>query len=166
MTNNDNADFRQWNRLANGMNRYHNSYRWEYKNVYENAAGGFHVKGQSLQGFLQEAAQLAIHLGNHHRVEEAHIFPLLAKKLPQFAATNSEHVKAHRGIHDGMAKYSAYLSKATANPSSYNASELRKIMDDFHDVLFDHLDQEVKDIGAESLKKAGFTLQELSRFPF
>lgn len=38
-------------------------------------------------------------------------------------------------------------------------------MDSFHDVLFNHLDLEVKDLGAESMQKHGFTLDELKRFP-
>lgn len=38
-------------------------------------------------------------------------------------------------------------------------------MDSFRDVLFTHLNQEVKDLGAESVYNAGFTLDELARFP-
>jgi hypothetical protein len=38
-------------------------------------------------------------------------------------------------------------------------------MDTFHDVLFTHLDAEVRDLGADSVYRAGFTLNELESFP-
>ena len=36
----------------------------------------------------------------HHTIEERHIFPLLAKKMPEFRA-NEAHIKSHQGIHIG-----------------------------------------------------------------
>jgi hypothetical protein len=36
----------------------------------------------------------------HHSIEEAQIFPILAKRMPEFA-NNSQHIASHRGIHDG-----------------------------------------------------------------
>lgn len=163
------GNFKEWNRLADGMDRFHNHFRWEYKNVYDNALGGYAKKrGQNLQRFLREAEQLAHHLDMHHRIEEAYIFPLLAKKMPQFkdgGRDKGAHIKAHKGIHDGLERYQAYINKSKADPDSYDGAQLRKIMDSFHDVLFNHLDEEVKDLGAESVQKAGFTLDELKRFP-
>jgi len=38
-------------------------------------------------------------------------------------------------------------------------------MDGFKDVLFTHLADEVRDLGAESMYRSGFTLDELKRFP-
>jgi len=160
------AEFRQWNRLADGMDRFHNAFRAEYADVYRKATAKF--KGDSFKYFIREAEMLAIHLGNHHRIEEAYIFPMLAPKLPQFGQNtpqSASHITAHRGIHDGLEKYSAYLNAAKRDPDSYDGNELRKIMESFHDVLFNHLDEEVRDLGAESVRKAGFTLQELNRFP-
>lgn len=163
------GNFKEWNRLADGMDRFHNHFRWEYKNVYDNALGGYAKKrGQNLQRFLREAEQLAHHLDMHHRIEEAYIFPLLAKKMPQFkdgGRDKGEHIKAHKGIHDGLERYQAYINQAKADPDGYDGEKLRKIMDSFHDVLFNHLDQEVEDLGAHSVQKAGFTLDELKRFP-
>lgn len=73
-------------------------------NALQNADGGFHKSGKNLQGFIREAEQLAHHLDMHHRIEEAYIFPLLAKKMPQFRDGGKEkgaHIIAHRGIHEG-----------------------------------------------------------------
>ena len=41
----------------------------------------------------------------HHRIEEAYIFPVLARKMPQFKAgarEAGEHLKSHKAIHDGQ----------------------------------------------------------------
>lgn len=70
--------------------------------------GGFISQGMQLDRFLQEAMQLANHLDMHHRIEEAYIFPLLAKKNPDFAdmgrksgGKSGEHIRKHRLIHKG-----------------------------------------------------------------
>jgi hypothetical protein len=39
-------------------------------------------------------------LNFHHSIEEAHIFPVLSKRMPEFAP-NSEHLASHRAIHAG-----------------------------------------------------------------
>ena len=36
----------------------------------------------------------------HHMVEERHIFPLLAKRMPAFK-NDEQHIKSHHGIHEG-----------------------------------------------------------------
>lgn len=59
----------------------------------------------------------------------------------------------------------AFLDKAKRDPDGYDGQELRKIMDSFREILFHHLKAEVEDLGAESVYVAGFTLDELARFP-
>jgi hemerythrin-like domain-containing protein len=34
----------------------------------------------------------------HHTIEERFLFPILAKRMPQF---KDEHIESHKGIHDG-----------------------------------------------------------------
>lgn len=148
----------------------------------QDADGGFHKQGMSLNRFLRQAQELASHLDMHHRIEEAHIFPVLAKKMPQFKAgarEGGEHLESHRKIHagefyilvcvrtltgTGLDKYEAYLEKCLADSSKYSASELREILDSFREVLFRHLDEEVHDLGAESMRAAGWTLAEIRAF--
>lgn len=80
--------------------------------MYKLADGSFHKEGMSLPRFLREAAQLSAHLDLHHRIEEAHIFPLLAKKMPQFKAgsrESGEHLKSHKQIHDGKLMSTVYV---------------------------------------------------------
>ncbi|WVQ81972.1 hypothetical protein IAT38_004099 [Cryptococcus sp. DSM 104549] len=161
------ADDKAWNRLAEHMDSFHSHFRYEFNKVYTLADGGFQKEGMTLPKFLREAQQLSNHLDMHHRIE-SYIFPILAKKMPQFAAgarESGEHLKKHKGIHDGLEKYDKVLSEALANPSSYDPAKLRAVLDGFREVLFTHLDEEVKDLGAESMKAAGWTLEELKRIP-
>ncbi|KAL7423457.1 hypothetical protein Q5752_001037 [Cryptotrichosporon argae] len=159
---------KEWNVLADGMDRFHNHFRWEYNRIYTLADGSFHKEGLTLARFIREAQQLHHHLDMHHRIEEAYIFPLLAKRMPQFkdgAREKGAHLISHKKIHDGLDRYNDFLQAALANPASYNAQTLRDIMDGFKKVLFDHLDEEVKDLGHESMKAAGWTLDEIRKIP-
>jgi hypothetical protein len=161
--------FRQWNRLADSMTGFHSRFEREFNDVYDQAAGGFHKHGMSLRAFLNSAQVVNRHLDGHHRIEEAYIFPLLAHKMPQFKpgrkGQDGEHIAYHRKIHEGLDKYDAYLNKAMRDQSSYSSEELRAIMDSLRKPLFDHLDEEVRDLGAGSMIRHGFTLQELDRVP-
>jgi hypothetical protein len=80
----------------------------------------------------------------------------------------------------GLDKYDKFLKEVQETPTSYNPDQLRAILDSFRDVLFRyvvfqllsslvmthrHLDEEVEDLGGESLRKAGFTLKELKQIP-
>ncbi|GFZ49389.1 hypothetical protein JCM24511_07509 [Saitozyma sp. JCM 24511] len=157
-----------WFRLATHMDQFHNHFRYEFNRVYTLADGGFHKEGMSLPRFLREAQQLSHHLDMHHRIEEAYIFPILAKKMPQFKAGAREqgrHLRSHKAIHAGLDKYDEYLKACLADSSKFNPATLREILDGFREVLFTHLDEEVHDLGAESMKAAGWTLEELRKIP-
>ncbi|KAI5450917.1 hypothetical protein NCC49_002657 [Naganishia albida] len=159
---------REWNHMAEGMEYYHNHFRHSFDSIYEMADGKFHTRGLSLQHFLREARSLYSHLEMHHQIEERHIFPILAKKMPQFKAgarESGEHLKSHKAIHAGMDKYLALLNRYTAEPSSYTPAELRGNMDSWREVLFRHLQEEVHDLGGESMRKAGWTLNEVRGMP-
>ena len=41
----------------------------------------------------------------HHTIEERHLFPILAKNMPQFSKDDhgdGAHILSHRGIHEGI----------------------------------------------------------------
>lgn len=155
-----------WLAPSRGMASFHNSFKAQFENNYALADGTFHTRGMSLPGFLHQARNVARSLDGHHRIEEAHIFPILAPKVPAFRPHTSEHVVAHRVIHAGLEKYEAYIQKALAKPSEYNAREFREVMDSFRKPLYDHLDQEVRDLSPDNLKKYGVTLNEVRQLPF
>lgn len=109
--------------------------------------------------------------------------------MPQFAAgkrESGEHLVAHQKIHDGLDRYDRFLSDSLDDPSVYSGQKLREIMDSFREVLFTyvkanlnsrdicadvfssrvrHLDEEVKDLQGESMRAAGWTLEEMKRIP-
>jgi iron-sulfur cluster repair protein YtfE (RIC family) len=93
----------------------------------------------------------------HHTIEERFLFPMLAKRMPAF---KGDHLESHKGIHDGMLfftfhqqfdrtcvgleKLTTLVSKYTSTPSAYSPTEMRACLDSFKDVLFKHMDEEVR----------------------
>lgn len=129
------------------------------------ADGSFSRRGLSLSSYLNTAEQMNQHLTMHHTIEEQHVFPFLAQKMPQFAKDkDGAHIRSHKGIHDGLEKLSSLLAKWRKSPSTYSPSEMRSCLDGFREVLFHHLDEEVADLRGENLKKY-FTLEEIERLP-
>ncbi|EDR08837.1 uncharacterized protein LACBIDRAFT_249253, partial [Laccaria bicolor S238N-H82] len=122
-------------------------------------------RGLSLSSYLNTGEQMNQHLTMHHTIEEQHLFPILAQKMPQFAKDkDGAHLSSHKGIHDGLEKLSSLLAKWRKSPSTYSPSEMRNCLDGFREVLFRHLDEEVSNLRGENLKKY-FTLEEVERFP-
>ncbi|WOO84258.1 uncharacterized protein LOC62_05G007778 [Vanrija pseudolonga] len=159
------GDFRAWNAMSSHMRGFHNYFKYEFDNVYKQADGGFKEEGHSLPQFLREAGSLSQSLINHHALEENYIFPALAKKMPEQFGPHGLEKEQHKHIHDGLESYEGYIHYARSHPEQYDGKKLRAIMDKFRDVLYAHLDDEVRDLGAEALQKAGFTLDELRRVP-
>jgi hypothetical protein len=147
------------------MAAFHNSFKQQFEENYRLADGTFHSKGMSLAGFLYHALRVSRSLDGHHRIEEAHIFPILAAKHPAFRP-GAGHIQSHRDIHDGLERYNKYIDQAMRDPSKYNSLQFRAVMDSFHQPLYDHLDQEVRDLEPESLKRSGVTLREVQQLPF
>jgi hypothetical protein len=97
----------------------------------------------------------------HHTIEERFIFPTLALRMPQF---KGEHLESHKGIHDGelanpekplcavipylfdagLDQLDALLTRYKSNPSSYSPTDMRACLDSWREVLFRHLDEEVR----------------------
>ncbi|BEI86641.1 hypothetical protein CcaverHIS002_0609280 [Cutaneotrichosporon cavernicola] len=153
-----------WNAAWKGMERFHNSHKRTFTNSYEHASDYADV-GYSLKAFLRESYNLVIHLGNHHSIEEAYIFPLLAHKHPAFR-DGAEHKADHAAIHDGLERYQEFLRACMMDDTKYSPEKMREILDSFREPLFRHLDQEVEDLKPETLWKHGFTIDEIRRLPF
>lgn len=91
-------------------------------------------------------------------IEERFIFPILAQRMPQFKA---EHLESHKGIHEGNVfiiflkvllilfdagtdRLAVLLSKYASKPASYSPTEMQECLDSWREVLFNHLDEEVR----------------------
>jgi hypothetical protein len=57
-------------------------------------------KNEILVPFSLIIVESILDLDFHHRIEETHIFPVLAKRMPAFAK-NDQHIRSHRDIHKG-----------------------------------------------------------------
>uniref|UniRef100_A0A0W0FH42 Hemerythrin-like domain-containing protein n=1 Tax=Moniliophthora roreri TaxID=221103 RepID=A0A0W0FH42_MONRR len=171
---------KRWNRLSEHMDSFHQWFKEEYNTLYEVrppqqdtvqplywypklADGSFTNRGLSLSLYLDTARRLNHHLTMHHTIEERHIFPLLATRMKEFSS-DSDHLKSHEEIHNGLAKLQDLVIKFKEDPSSYSPGEMRACLDSFREVLFAHLDQEVSDLRGENLRKY-WTLEEVDKIP-
>ncbi|KAE9411440.1 hypothetical protein BT96DRAFT_870148 [Gymnopus androsaceus JB14] len=150
---------RKWNKLNMIMNSFHEGFKLEFNTLYELSDGSFNDRGLSLGLYLQSAKRFNDHLTMHHTIEETYLFPILGQRMNQFSksAEDAAHIASHRGIHEGLDKLKALVSRFKVEPSSYSPTEMRACLDSFREVLFTHLDQEVEDLRGENLKKY-FTL--------
>ncbi|KAJ7178520.1 hemerythrin HHE cation binding domain-containing protein [Mycena crocata] len=147
------------------MASFHGYFKQEFNTIYELADGTFERRGLSLSLYLEMAKRFNSHLTMHHTIEERHIFPILAKRMPEFSTeTEAGHIDSHKGIHHGLEELATLVYKFKKEPSTYSPTEMRACLDSFRQVLFTHLDQEVQDLQGSNMKKY-FTLEELESIP-
>jgi hemerythrin-like domain-containing protein len=149
--------------MAEHMDYYHNHFRSTWKMLMEACENNKRPAGMSIRQFMSVAEQLVQHLTMHHSVEERHIFPVLAKKMPAFRK-ELELLTQHKQIHKGLDKLEEYLGDCRTGEKELRLSEMKKILDSFGKVLWEHLDDEVKQLGAENMRKY-WTLEEMRRMP-
>lgn len=63
-----------------------------------------------------------------------------------------------------MDKLEAYLDACQSGEKELRMDEMKVVMDSFGKTLWAHLDDEVKALGAENMRKY-WTLQEMKRLP-
>ena len=143
--------------------------------------------GMSIRQFLDEGLQFISHLTTHHSIEESFIFPMLAKRMPEFQppdkrkskskggggagsdaqnakgrAKAAELIQQHREIHAGMDAFEDYVRKCRTGETELDLSALKAQMDTWGKVLWQHLDEEVKALGADNMRKY-WSLEEMRR---
>lgn len=85
---------------------------------------------------------------------------MLSRKMPQFQ--KQQHLlEQHREIHKGLDLFQQYLRRCNSGQCELRLEELKEIMDGFGKVLWAHLDDEVKALGAENMRKY-WTVQEMN----
>ena len=106
----------------------------------------------SIDQFLTYGLNFVSQLGAHHDIEESWVFPLLARKMPEFR--RQEHLlEQHREIHKGMDTFQKYIEECQGKKRALKMGELKEIMDGFGTVLWTHLDDEVRTLGANNMRK-------------
>jgi len=144
------------------MNYFHNWFKQEFNTVYELADGSYTKRRMTLKRYLDEAKQLISHLFMHHDIEESHFFPILARRMPMFnsGTPDARHINSHKVIHKGLENLQDLIVKYTSDSTSYSPDEMRNCLDGFREALFNHLDEEVADLGSANMKRY-WTLKEV-----
>lgn len=158
------SEFRQYNRLADGMQQYHNHFRSSWTTLYKACEANKRPSGISIRQFLALGEEFCSSLTMHHGIEERYIFPVLAESMPNFK--DQEHLKKqHEGIHAGLDVFEQYLKDCRSGQTELRLGEMKRIMDTFGEVLWKHLDDEVDELRADNMRKF-WTAKEVAGIPF
>lgn len=175
------AEFRVYNSMAEHMNYFvplilepsrsrepltdlqHDHFRQTWNTLYGAASRGKRPEGMSIQQFLNTGLQFCEHLHAHHGIEEMHIFPVLAKRMPAFRK-ELELLTQHKQIHAGLDHFQAYLQDCACGEREFRLTELKALMDRFGTVLWTHLSDEVEQLGADNMRKY-WTPAEMKMMP-
>ena len=76
----------------------------------------------------------------------------------------AELLRQHQEIHRGMDGFELYLGECKRGERELELRVLREKMDAWGEVLCTHLDQEVKTLGAENMRRY-WTKEEMGRMP-
>ncbi|KAI9925835.1 hypothetical protein MW887_005641 [Aspergillus wentii] len=155
-------EFRIYNRMAEQMDMFHTHFRLTW-NELQTACTTTKRSAISPRQLISMGESFCSHLTMHHNIEERHIFPVLAKKMPEFKK-ELDLLKQHKQIHAGLDKFEAYLSDCRLGRADLERGEVKRLMDGFGEVLWAHLDDEVRTLGAENMRRY-WTLEEMPRLP-
>jgi hypothetical protein len=177
------SDFRTYNRMSEQMEAFvslsiqiattraentnssqHSHFRLTWNQLWEACnSTGKRPGGMSARQMIMMGLQFCSQLDFHHSIEEQHIFPVLAKKMPEFRK-ELELLSQHRQIHAGLEKLEKYLGDCRSGEEDMRREEVKRLMEGFGEVLWTHLDQEVQTLRAENMRKF-WSLEEMRRLP-
>ncbi|RAQ45500.1 hypothetical protein AFGD_005928 [Aspergillus flavus] len=157
-------DFGVYNRMAAQMDGFHNHFRLSWKDL-QNACetNGKRSSGLKPKQLILTGLRFCSQLDFHHSIEEEHIFPVLARKMPEFRQKKTL-LAQHKKIHRGLDELEQYLEKCRSGEEDLELTEMKRLMDAFGEVLWTHLDEEVRTLGAENMRKY-WTLEEMRTLP-
>tara|TARA_R110002060_G_scaffold65453_3_gene74440 strand:- start:914 stop:1177 length:264 start_codon:yes stop_codon:yes gene_type:complete len=86
--------------------------------------------------------------------------------MPEFknGKNAAELLRQHKEIHKGMDAFEEYLERCRSGETELQLSVLKEKMDGWGKVLWTHLEQEVRTLGAENMRKY-WTVEEMRRMP-
>lgn len=154
--------FKMYNRVAEEMDYFHQALRASWEKLWAEASGTSHQL--STASLVSLGLQFCNHLHTHHSIEEAYLFPVLGKKMPNFRPGHFA-TEQHKDIHSGLDRVQSYLEACQKGESDLQREKLQQLMDVFGKVLWQHMDDEVRELGAENMKEY-WTEQEMKSLPF
>ena len=119
--------------------------------------------GMTLRAFLNLGDNFVQELTLHHTIEEQHVFPVLARKMKTFGK-ELELLTQHKHIHEGLVKLEDYVHECREGQRDFVFAELGEIMDEYEQVLWQHLDEEVYELRAENMREY-WSVDEMRRMP-
>ncbi|KAI1373047.1 hypothetical protein F4677DRAFT_430877 [Hypoxylon crocopeplum] len=166
------AEFRAYNRLAEHMDLFHAHFRTAWNSLWTAACAGNSnkYKGRGGRSIINDGLAFVAQLEIHHNIEETYIFPILARRMPEFKNDGkggkgaAELLRQHREIHDGMEGMRKYLRGCRDSEQDLDMDALKTQMQSWGTVLWTHLDQEVETLGAENMRKY-WTVEEIRQIP-
>jgi hemerythrin-like domain-containing protein len=86
--------------------------------------------------------------------------------MPEFknGENAAELLRQHREIHQGMDGFEDYLKRCKRGEVELELGVLKGKMDNWGEVLWRHLDEEVRTLGAENMRRY-WTVEEMGRMP-
>ncbi|KAH8085147.1 hypothetical protein HD553DRAFT_295625 [Filobasidium floriforme] len=154
-------DFQTYNRLAEQMSFFHSILRRNWHLVLSGCAPSSKMRPAEL---VRHASQFCQHLSAHHDIEESRWFPVLGRRMPGFRPDGFAKAQ-HAEMHKGLDVMQAYVQGVHRGEHPLRREELRRIMDSFGDLLWNHMDEEVVELGAENMSKF-WSKDEMARLPF
>ncbi|OAQ82450.1 hemerythrin HHE cation binding domain-containing protein [Purpureocillium lilacinum] len=159
-------DFRIYNQLAERMDSFHNYFRQSWTILWSACTSSPSPSSSSTpvdtDELLYTGLSLASHLSAHHSIEETYFFPRLAARMPEFDPRSGPMVEQHAAIHAGLDDFEAYLRRCQRGDEEFDLAKLRDRMEGWGAVLWAHLDEEVRALGAENMRRY-WTKDEIMR---
>ncbi|KAI5860587.1 hypothetical protein GGS23DRAFT_580742 [Durotheca rogersii] len=164
------AEFRGFNRLAEHMDMFHEHFRTTWNTLWAAACAGDGVtagRSPRARALIDEGLSFVTNLEMHHSIEEKHLFPVLARRMPDFQDAEDgggagELLRQHREIDEGMERFQQYLRACRDGEQELDMTTLKAHMETWGTVLWTHLDEEVQMLGAENMRKY-WTLEEVKQ---
>ncbi|UNI18007.1 hypothetical protein JDV02_004308 [Purpureocillium takamizusanense] len=155
-------DFRIYNQLAERMDSFHNYFRQSWTILWSACTSTPTTTAIDTDELLYTGLSLASHLSAHHSIEETYVFPHLAARMPEFDPRAGPMVEQHAAIHAGLHDFETYLRRCQRGDEELDLAQLRARMEGWGQVLWAHLDEEVRALGAENMRRY-WTKNEIMR---
>ena len=127
-------------------------FKQQWQQIYRGCSKRGKISRAERRDLIELGLSFCNFLKKHHDYEEKHVYPPLAKRMPQFK--KHDHLKdQHEEIDSAIASIKDYLMECRHDDDMFEAGELNRMMDGIQDTLLAHLDDEVDSMRAEAMCK-------------
>eukprot|EP01103_Thecamoeba_quadrilineata_P017153 TRINITY_DN5972_c0_g1_i2.p1 TRINITY_DN5972_c0_g1~~TRINITY_DN5972_c0_g1_i2.p1 ORF type:complete len:171 (+),score=31.71 TRINITY_DN5972_c0_g1_i2:210-722(+) len=127
------------------MDSFHLHFKTEHRDILKITA----ITPLPIKKILRATQKWYNTIEMHHGIEEARFFPIMERKIPDFA---KGHREDHKKIHSNLEDLSSYVEQCDANPNLFSLPQFLEKLETTTNILFDHMDREVLSLGPDKLK--------------